>query len=609
MDELQKHYSNLKQTYPQWHDNEVLINQDTSISSSMFEENDKIYIIDTFINPMPRTTFLVGNNCVLKFTRNGRFGNNCVIDCETPLEIEAGMHKIFGTGTIKALLKNPILYPEWWGAVGDGITDDAPAINSCIKAAHRNTVFLGQSFYRIKSTPIRIVEAETETSRYEAFGLSYPTGASETFWEYNGASGPQDLRRKIIINGNLIGDESLVGPVVYVVSFSVGVLEINGTIYVRNTSDSSIGFLQIGTLNANRIHIHNVVKEDNDRTGGATINHMGKGCGIVFGQIFNKNLITIGSVSGFEYGVVITDRVMLSTLCPDFDPIQGSNGKAAGLANKIDIRSLNNNYYPVYIHLKQSNSYFNSNTLHIGIMGQLDTMLDTTKLKDGITVDNRTGNSFSENKITLDATDGYFNHVFNIYRMRGGSITTHVNTNDIYIGSTTDANKITAHLNDAKSKVFQFTNCHNVHMYCIDKLFGETLSFSKCSNIQIDMVRFTETKTTGVSLISDPEVYYGITFRDKVVFDAEISVEDDAHILHNGVSSNATNALILTPHQRYLSNIHYVNTLPEPLTTTNHQFYALTSTEYGTNIKLYKLYDSLGRQVGYVYKDRYTTVQ
>ena len=614
MDKLQKHYSNAEQTYPQWHDNEVLINADTTISSTMFGDNNKIYVIDTVINPTSETTFLVGNNSILKFTRNGQFGDNCIIDCATPLEIEAGMHKVFGAGTIKAILKNPIVYPEWWGAVGDGLTDDVDAINRCIQAAHRNTVFLGQSFYRITSGPILIREKLADVTRYEPLGLSSTTGSSETYWIYTNKEGVtlqgiEEKRRKIIINGCLIGDESLVGPVIFISGFTHSVLEVNGAIYVRNTSSSSCGLIAVGTITSSKIFINHVVKESNDRTGGGTTDHTGSGCGVIFGQQLWSNYIDILLVSGFEYGVVFTDRQTLPTLCPNFSTLQEDiTGKASQMMNKIDIRRMTGVKHGVYFKYTVSDSFFNSNNIHVGNLIKEST-IPYTEWGDGFHVEPGSG-GFGENKITLDATDGCYKHVFNIQHMRSGVITTHANVQDVWVETvekditSTSSHRAINHLADSMCKVFKFTDCHDIQINTINNLFGETLDFTNCSRIKINNVYFTEllniSNTNG-------QIRHGITHVDKVKFDAELSIIDDSAI--DATTSVGTSALILVPERRYLHNIHYVETLPTAQTTTNYQFYALTSTEYGTNIKLYALYDSLGRQVGYVYKDRYVTVE
>lgn len=607
MNKLEKHYSHDEQTYPQWYDNEVLINADTTISSTMFGHSNKIYIIDTIINPSTETTFLVGNNSILKFTRNGQFGDNCIIDCATPLEIEAGMHKVFGAGTIKAILKNPTIYPEWWGAVGDGLTDDAPAINRCILAAHRNTVFLGQSFYRITSEPITIKETEGDTSRYEVLGLSYPTGTSETYWEWGGLSGVEEKRRKIIINGCLIGDESLVGPVIYIAGFVNSVLQVNGAIYVRSTSPSSAGIIQVGTLYSSKVYINSILKENNDRTEGATINHTGAGCGIILGQAASWSSIDITAIKGFEYGLVVTDKITAITFCPDFTPIQvppkdqntTAKIKGSGMINKIDIRFIDSVKYPVYFKYQVNASFFNCNVLHLGELGGNST-LDVADYGTGFTVQKPDDiHGFAANQITIDALDGYYKKVLDVQGMSKGTITIQGNIQDVFVNGKTDTNRAIQNLDSDLGKVFKFYNSHNVKVNTIGTAFAEAFDFTRCTGIQVSDVRFTE--TTNKSDTS--EIGNGSTLIDKAKFDAELSIVEDGGIETYAIPETSTSALIVTPKPRYKGHIHYVATLPTALTKTNHQFYALTSTEYGDVIKLYKLYDSLGREVGYVYKD------
>lgn len=599
MNKLEKHYSHDEQTYPQWHDNEVLINADTTVSSTMFGDSNKIYVIDTIINPSSETTFLIGDNSILRFTRNGQFGDNCIIDCATPLEIEASMHKIFGAGTIKAILKNPTIYPEWWGAVGDGLTDDAPAINRCILAAHRNTVFLGQSFYRITSEPVTIKETQGDISRYEALGLSYPTGTSETFWVYKNLSGIEEKRRKIIINGSLIGDESLVGPVLYVYGFVNSILQVNGAIYVRNTSSSSVGLLQVGTLYTSRIYVNSVLKENNDRTGGATINHTGAGCGIILGQGFSWNYININAIKGFEYGLVVTDRQALTTFCPNFTPIQGNTSKGNAMLNEVDVRFIDSVKYPVYFKYQNENSYFNCNVLHLGELGGNST-LDVADYGTGLTVQKSDGiGSFAANQITIDALDGYYKKVFDIQGMSRGTITIHGNIQDVFVNGKGDTNRAIQNLDSNLGKVFKFYNSHGVKVNTIGTAFAEAFDFTRCTGIQVSDVHFTETTNRS----DTSEIGAGTTLIDKAKFDAELSIIEDEGIQTYAIPETSTSALIVTPKPRYKGHIHYVATLPTALTKTNHQFYALTSTEYGDVIKLYKLYDSLGREVGYVYKD------
>lgn len=58
--------------------------------------------------------------------------------------IQAGLHQIFyGKGNIKCGLKNCEVYPHWWGAAGDGETNDQEAIQSAVDALDAPNVKAG----------------------------------------------------------------------------------------------------------------------------------------------------------------------------------------------------------------------------------------------------------------------------------------------------------------------------------------------------------------------------------------------------------------------------------------------------------------------------------
>lgn len=70
--------------------------------------------------------------------------------------LSAGRHKIFdATGTGKVVLGKlvPVAYPEWWGAVGNGSTNDAAAINAGALALNTNkgTLSFSNRVYEVDS--------------------------------------------------------------------------------------------------------------------------------------------------------------------------------------------------------------------------------------------------------------------------------------------------------------------------------------------------------------------------------------------------------------------------------------------------------------------------
>ncbi|MBR7092310.1 MAG: hypothetical protein IKI50_03890 [Clostridia bacterium] len=61
-----------------------------------------------------------------------------LIDADTAVEwhshLEAGLHPVFtGAGTVEGHLNNPCTYPQWYGAAGDGKTDDTAAFAAALR--------------------------------------------------------------------------------------------------------------------------------------------------------------------------------------------------------------------------------------------------------------------------------------------------------------------------------------------------------------------------------------------------------------------------------------------------------------------------------------------
>ena len=234
-------------------------------------------------------------------------------------EIVAGKYKIFGGDIIEGLLGCNAVYPEWWGAVGDGVTDDSDAIQAAIdNAGHIPVVLTSQKGYLVKKT-INLIEPFGKEEINRDFGYLNENGS-----KYN-------CYQTLIVKHDIIGDASLAGPVIRTGS-NMNRIEVHGAIVVRNSSDDAVGISCAGTqyktnpyeptsgpdnINTGDLAVMqdikiNAIIKGNDSfpyydtsDSAATKYGLGKGTAVLYGG-GNGSVLDVRHIYGFENGVWIT---------------------------------------------------------------------------------------------------------------------------------------------------------------------------------------------------------------------------------------------------------------------------------------------------------------
>lgn len=98
------------------------------------------------------TNITFNSNVTAAFANSAKFSIDAAVTLTLNGSIDAGLDQVFsGSGSV-ALSKVKEVYPQWWGAVADQITDDQPAIQAAIDAVGGGgIVSIGQGVYIIGS--------------------------------------------------------------------------------------------------------------------------------------------------------------------------------------------------------------------------------------------------------------------------------------------------------------------------------------------------------------------------------------------------------------------------------------------------------------------------
>lgn len=125
-------------------------------------------------------TINIPEGCTLKF-EGGSLSNGAINGNVT--YIQSPIYQIFKNLNIEGIIKSSKAYPEWFGALGDGITDDTTSIQATLDSfEYTNIYFLNT--YKISSSPYFWYNCEFLIQRN---GLSLYGNGSKTFVRDNNA--------------------------------------------------------------------------------------------------------------------------------------------------------------------------------------------------------------------------------------------------------------------------------------------------------------------------------------------------------------------------------------------------------------------------------------
>lgn len=142
----------------------LVVNNENWTADVLFADNTR-YIIAEALNFDEVTDVAVGYNCEITFLTGGSFGDNVNLQINNAY-INASHRQIFNGTKITGFFHNGQIPVEWFGAKGDGVTDDADAINTTIKYAGKSEVLLSAPIYVIGHS-IEIVESNANFDTYK----------------------------------------------------------------------------------------------------------------------------------------------------------------------------------------------------------------------------------------------------------------------------------------------------------------------------------------------------------------------------------------------------------------------------------------------------------
>ena len=577
----------------------IVVNK-TNWAADVLSANNTRYIIADALNFSEVTNLPVGDNCEITFLTSGSFGNNVNLQINNAY-IDAPLRQIFNGTKITGFFHNSQIPVEWFGAKGDGETDDADAINTTIKYAGKSEVLLSAPIYMIGST-IHICEDNANFDTYE--------GQIE-------AAKSEEGGKKFLCKGSIYSTSNFTGyttknvriPVMVRLAASNATVRIEGAIVVHSDLTDCIGFFHQG-YHDNKVYIARIMK-GRDYIGywnwlDGTVNYtnqaamnLGTCDGVVYVYAMGGDF-ECEQICGFNNGFMVSDKYALA-----YAAVQQASFKFASLSANYGIRvQVGNNDGLLK---KNTRGWFNACRVEYnGISGEQEGQrflpsTDSTLIK----VDSSTNTvTFCQTRFICNSVEPMWYKLMDINIARGdyfeflgnyGDCHTITYNNGIPNASTLGTSAPTVCYNGGEpytstNKFINIRNAKDILINTVTEYYAmpyDTIFVEDSQNVVF-------TNCQSAKYLKNTYYQYDRNHRrfDKVIFTTS-----------NELDNNSENVTVFEVDKRELDKIKYVNSTSD-IDTTVDGLYVITTPAFSSRFKLYPLYEVLSgvsTQLGYCY--------
>lgn len=414
-------------------ENAVYIDKDNV--STAFENENTLYIIDDIITSENEITVNIPANSILKFNHNSRFeGNNITLSLGNNVLIDARLEPIFKDCVIAGSMLNNEIPVEWFGAKGDGITDDSLAINNCIKYTGSNTVVLGKNTYYITNS-IQFTNDNTNSSN-----------SGKALKCYGTILGDSNLSHILIIN---IEDFKL--DINHIKAYRYGILCASSPAYFN-------------------INIIESLLNEQD--------FVNKHYALSFEQTIMDSVFNISKIDNYFYGITCNNISIFKN-------------------NIVDVKQFKNIFQPFYfkcdiVNNVIKNNRFNINSLNIDFNYTRTTTSDGTDLSTLIYCQgnyNANNNIFKNNTFNVLSTESKCDYLIRLDQISNTVLNINCNVNDLtYCQENFTWKDIINKSNTIynSTNLINITDCNNITLNnCYDLIPIELLNIQNSNNILI----------------------------------------------------------------------------------------------------------------------------